>query len=196
MPHADSSLVPEEIKTKSQFWSHVYEQLETLLEGQRHWISNLANTSSLIYNALLAFPAHFGQDPDKAVNWCGFYIDSRLFPKSESYQSVATEQRLLLGPFCGKPACQFINVTPGKSRGVCADAFVHAETKLVPDVESYPGHIACDGDTKSEIVCPLLFGKTVLGVIDLDCLAEGGFDEEDQKGLEKIASLVVNACDW
>ncbi|KAF5380223.1 hypothetical protein D9757_008228 [Collybiopsis confluens] len=195
MPHADSSLVPEEIKTKAQFWTHVHGQLKILLEDQRHWVSNLANASSLIYNALLDFPTYFGPDAGKAVNWCGFYIDARLFPKPASGSGVI-EQRLLLGPFCGKPACQFINVIPGKSRGVCADAYMHRETKLVPDVESYPGHIACDGETRSEIVCPLVSGSTVLGVLDLDCLAPAGFDEEDQKGLEKIASLVVNACDW
>ncbi|KAE9393219.1 GAF domain-like protein [Gymnopus androsaceus JB14] len=195
MPHADSSLVPEEVKTKSQFWSHVYTQLEPLLDGQRNWVSNLANTSSLIYNALLAFPAHFGSEPEKAVNWCGFYIDSHRFPRSGTELHIKDE-RLLLGPFCGKPACQFINVTPGRSRGVCADAFMHAETKLVADVESYPGHIACDGETKSEIVCPLISGDQVVGVLDLDCLAMGGFDDEDREGLERIAALVVKACDW
>ncbi|KAJ3927560.1 MAG: GAF domain-like protein [Lentinula lateritia] len=194
MPHADSSLVPEEVKTKTQFWTHVHSQLESLLDGQRNWVSNLANTSSLIYNALLAFPTHFGPDSDKAVNWCGFYIDSTRFPKSTDWEVEGN--RLLLGPFCGKPACQFINVTPGKARGVCADAFMDAETKSVPDVDSYPGHIACDGETKSEIVCPLIHGNQVLGVLDLDCLAMCGFDEDDQKGLEKIVELVVNACDW
>jgi L-methionine (R)-S-oxide reductase len=108
--------------------------------------------------------------------------------------------QLLLGPFCGKPACQFIDTTPGKGRGVCADAFLSHRTIVVPDVERYPGHIACDGDTKSEIVCPLILrssGKEVgLGVFDLDCLAQGGFDDDDRTGLEKIAQLVVDACDW
>lgn len=108
--------------------------------------------------------------------------------------------QLLLGPFCGKPACQFINVAPGKARGVCAGAFIQQQTQLVPDVDSYPGHIACDGGTKSEIVCPLLLhteaGIHVLGVLDLDCLAISGFDEEDKSGLEKISKLLVKACDW
>jgi L-methionine (R)-S-oxide reductase len=114
-----------------------------------------------------------------------------------------TTSKLLLGPFCGKPACQFINTTPGKARGVCADAFLQRKTMLVPDVELYPGHIACDGDTKSEVVCPLILRSTgsnaevaVLGVLDMDCLAIGGFDEEDMKGLERITQLVVNSCDW
>jgi len=106
----------------------------------------------------------------------------------------------LLGPFCGKPACQFITTAPGKARGVCADAYVQRKTLVVADVDGYPGHIACDGETKSEIVVPLVLevaGQTiVLGVLDLDCLAIGGFDDEDQAGLEKIAKLVVNACNW
>ena len=108
--------------------------------------------------------------------------------------------RLLLGPFCGKPACQFIDTTPGKGRGVCADSFTSRKTLVVPNVDAYPGHIACDGGTKSEIVCPLILrtqGREVtLGVFDLDCLAQGGFDDDDKTGLEKIAQLVVDACDW
>jgi L-methionine (R)-S-oxide reductase len=115
-------------------------------------------------------------------------------------RTEAISQQLLLGPFCGKPACQFINTAPGKARGVCADAFLQKQTLVVPDVDAYPGHIACDGETKSEIVCPLIGtiqGKEVtLGVLDLDCLALGGFDESDKAGLEKIAQLVVSACDW
>lgn len=112
---------------------------------------------------------------------------------------VATDngkEVLLLGPFCGKPACQFINVSPGKARGVCADAFLQEKTLVVPDVNAYPGHIACDGETKSEIVIPLLVGGNRIGVLDLDCLELGGFDETDRVGLEKIARLVVNSCDW
>ena len=115
-----------------------------------------------------------------------------------SAASNPSSSRLLLGPFCGKPACQFINTTPG--RGVCAEAFLSRRTIVVPDVDAYPGHIACDGDTKSEIVCPLILkssGKEVgLGVFDLDCLAQSGFDDDDRTGLEKIAQLVVDACDW
>ncbi|KAJ7646738.1 GAF domain-like protein [Roridomyces roridus] len=190
MPHADSALVPDSITTKPEFWAHVYTQLDLLLDAkQRNWVPNLSNAASLIYNSLLAFHPHFGADT-RAVNWCGFYLDAQLFPIS------GVEQRLLLGPFNGRPACQYINTTPGKARGVCADAFIQGRTVLVPDVEAYPGHIACDGDTKSEIVCPLIAQSRVLGVLDLDCLAEQGFDEDDKAGLEKIAQLLVNACDW
>lgn len=138
----------------------------------------------------------------------GFYVDSRFYPTprlGSTQQPVgadaAVAEVLLLGPFCGKPACQLINVAPGKARGVCAGAFVQRTTLLVPDVDAYPGHIACDGETKSEVVCPLILrqdGKEdiVVGVFDLDCLALAGFNEDDKRGLEKIAELVVKACDW
>lgn len=97
--------------------------------------------------------------------------------------------RLLLEPFCGKPACRSIDTTPERGRGVCADAFMSRRTIVVPDVEGYPGHIACDGRTKSEIVCPLILrssGKEVgLGVFDLDCLTQADFDEDDRTGLRE-----------
>ncbi|KAI0268831.1 GAF domain nucleotide-binding protein [Gloeopeniophorella convolvens] len=204
MPHADSSLLPD--------------YLTALLDGQRDWVTNLANTSSLVYHSLLAFPT-FGNGPS-AVNWCepaypvtrsGFYVDASLFPTpkvhprgagadADSSAHAPGTSRLLLAPFCGKPACQYIETAPGRARGVCADAFVTRRTLLVRDVDAYPGHIACDGDTKSEIVCPLLLrsheGEVALGVLDLDCLALGGFDDDDRAGLERIARLVVDACDW
>jgi L-methionine (R)-S-oxide reductase len=184
----------------------------------------LANASSLIFNSLVAFPACFGNDGASTVNWCGacsataglflsvamsysyywwvlstgFYLDSHLFPYPRGATPPDSESnRLLLGPFCGKPACQFINTAPG--RGVCADAYLQRKTVLVEDVEKYPGHIACDGDTRSEIVCPLIrddgSGEAV-GVLDLDCLVLGGFDANDQAGLERICKLIVSACDW
>jgi L-methionine (R)-S-oxide reductase len=104
---------------------------------------------------------------------------------------------LLLGPFCGKPACQFIIVAPGTAQGVCADAFLQRQAVVVPNVEIYPGHIACDGETKSEIVIPLILqGGEVVGVLDLDCLALNGFNDEDKEGLEKIARLISDSSDW
>ncbi|KAF8070795.1 GAF domain-like protein [Lyophyllum atratum] len=203
MPHADSSLVPHSIKTKTEFWEHVYTQLELLLDGQRNWVTNTANASSLIFNSLLALPAFFGPDENKAVNWCGFYVVSHFFPAPRGATAagfVDDNKRLLLGPFCGKPACQFINVYP-KPRGVCAEAFNQRRTVVVPDVDIYPGHIACDGETKSEIVCPLIIKyedgtEETVGVLDLDCLAVGGFNADDEIGLNRISNLVVNACDW
>ncbi len=133
----------------------------------------------------------------------GFYIDSRLFPPprySSSQQLIDDSERLLLGPFCGKPACQFIATAPGKARGVCSDAYLQQNTLVVPNVDLYPGHIACDGDTKSEIVIPLIHEVgseiVVLGVLDLDCLSINGFDKDDQVGLERLVTLIVNACNW
>jgi L-methionine (R)-S-oxide reductase len=150
---------------------------------------------------------HRGQIDISLIGYIGFYIESSLFPPPRisridpSAADAPISRKMLLGPFCGKPACQFINITPGKSRGVCADAFLQRKTVIVLDVEQYPGHIACDGDTKSEIVCPLILrpnnsNAVTLGVLDIDCLVEGGFDEEDRKGLEKIVELVVESCDW
>ncbi|KAF9818128.1 hypothetical protein IEO21_02970 [Rhodonia placenta] len=202
MPHADSALVPHGLD-KAAFWDHVHDQLAALLEGQRNWVTNLANASSLIYNSLLAFEPYFGEK-ERAVNWCGFYIDSSLFPSPRISRADGNEadahSQLLLGPFCGKPACQFINITPGKARGVCADAFLGRQVIRVPNVDEYPGHIACDGETKSEIVCPLTLGangeEIAVGVLDLDCIAFGGFTEDDERGLKKIADLVVAASDW
>ncbi|KAI9067363.1 GAF domain nucleotide-binding protein [Trametes sanguinea] len=203
MPHADSAMIPSGLD-KPAFWEHVHEQLSYLLDGQRNWVTNLANASSLIYNSLLAFP-EFGTG-ERMVNWCGFYLNSELFPgprltatgKAEAQDDQPA--RLLLGPFCGKPACQLINVAPGRARGVCADAYCQRKTVLVQDVDAYPGHIACDGETKSEVVCPLLLTvngeEKAIGVLDLDCLALSGFNEQDRAGLEKIAKLVVDACDW
>ncbi|KAG6831723.1 hypothetical protein H0H87_004274 [Tephrocybe sp. NHM501043] len=203
MPHADASLVPGNIKTKKDFWEHVYMQLKFLLDGQRNWVTNLANASSQIYNSLQAFPSHFGKDGTRVVNWCGFYVLDDLFPAPRGVAatpSTDNHKRLLLGPFCGKPACQFISVHP-RPRGVCADAFNKRQTLLVPEVDLYPGHIACDGETKSEIVVPLLVLRPdgieeAVGVLDLDCLAVGGFDNDDEIGLNRIAKLVVSSCDW
>ncbi|KAG7098304.1 hypothetical protein E1B28_000265 [Marasmius oreades] len=194
--HSDE-LVPPEIKTKREFWTHVATQLEHLLTGQRNWVTNTSSASSLIYHSLQAFPRYFGTDENKAVNWVGVYVHSKYFPPSSD--DGPPENRLLLGPFCGKPACMLINATITPTRpnpGVCADGFIHAKSLLVPDVEQYPGHIACSALTKSEIVCPLFNGTTPVGVLDLDCLALGGFDQEDLSGLERCATLISQACDW
>jgi L-methionine (R)-S-oxide reductase len=125
-------------------------------------------------------------------------VESSHFPTPSGVdQKAKVYDRLLLGPFCGRPACQFINITPGKLRGVCADAFLQRRPLVVPNIDEYPGHIACDGETKSEIVIPLVL-KTgeAIGVLDLDCLALNGFSDEDKEGLEKIARLISDSSDW
>ncbi|KAF8511821.1 GAF domain-like protein [Hysterangium stoloniferum] len=192
MPHADSSCISLDITTKAAFYDHVAVQLEALLGGQRNWISNLSNAAALLYHSFLSFPSHFGAT-DRAVNWSGFYLEASMFPSAISEKSTA-QGLLLLGPFSGKPACQFIRAQAGK--GVCADAFVSQKTVIVENVEAYPGHIACDGGTKSEIVLPIMVNGAAVGVLDLDCLALGGFNEDDQNGLENIVRIIVNSCDW
>ncbi|KAJ3534147.1 hypothetical protein NMY22_g7046 [Coprinellus aureogranulatus] len=214
MPHADSAFLPDYIQTKSEFWDHVHSQLEALLEGQRCRICRtLPLFSTVRYSpspntSAIQNVQSTGQASCTYTGIClytyvrlGFYIRGDFFPTPRiSGKTPLPNDQLLLGPFCGKPACQFIPVAPGKERGVCAAAYVKQQTIVVPDVEAYPGHIACDGETKSEIVCPLILEHdskvTLLGVLDLDCLALNGFGEEDRVGLEKIAKLVVNSSDW
>lgn len=166
------------------------------------WLPSLCRVLITVYCAPLTFVHCI----------LGFYIDGSLFPTSRihaqhglgetaPYDSDETDkQRLLLGPFCGKPACQFINVTPGKARGVCADAFVKQRSILVEDVNMYPGHIACDAETSSELVCPLVLylqgNRIPIGVLDMDSVGLGGFDEDDRIGAERVTRLVVNSCDW
>lgn len=115
--------------------------------------SNLANASSLLWHAYAALP-----EPSSSVNWAGFYIRSDLFPSRASSQSSTTasvppsERKLLLGPFQGKTACQEIRF----GKGVCGTAALKKETVVVPDVLEFPGHIACDAESRSEIVVPIL----------------------------------------
>jgi L-methionine (R)-S-oxide reductase len=113
--------------------------------------------------------------------WLGFYI---LDP--------STPNQLILGPFHGKVACQTIKF----GKGVCGTAAEKMETQLVPDVEAFPGHIACDEDSKSEIVVPISVQGKIVGIIDLDCAEIRGFDEVDGRGLEELAGLLGKACDW
>jgi L-methionine (R)-S-oxide reductase len=106
------------------------------------------------------------------------------------------KQQLILGPFQGKVACQTIAF----GRGVCGTAASTQTTQLIPDVEQFPGHIACDGDSKSEIVVPILAGegdsRKVVGIIDVDCAVLSGFDEVDRKYLEQLAELLGRSCAW
>jgi putative methionine-R-sulfoxide reductase with GAF domain len=117
----------------------------------------------------------------------GFYtLDPQDTPKPQ----------LILGPFQGKVACQTIAF----GRGVCGAAAASRETQLVPDVEKFPGHIACDGDSKSEIVVPIVAkkgtGTKLVAIIDIDCAEVDGFDEVDKKYLEQLAAIIGEGCDW
>lgn len=151
---------------KAAGYRELEQQLSALLHGERDAIANLANAAALIYQSL----------PD--LNWVGFY---RL---------VGTE--LVLGPFQGKPAC--VRIPVGK--GVCGTAAARRETVLVPDVHEFPGHIACDVASRSEIVVPLIKDGKLLGVLDLDSPRAGRFDALDQSGLEALTALLLAATDW
>ncbi|OAA42099.1 GAF domain nucleotide-binding protein [Metarhizium rileyi] len=144
---------------------------------------NLANAASLLWHAYKSLPS-----PSKEVNWAGFYV----------LDASCTKPQLILGPFQGKVACQTIQF----GRGVCGVAAATKTTQLVADVDKFPGHIACDGDSKSEIVVPILGDvhgsgvKKVVAIIDVDCTVENGFDDLDRKHLEELARLLGRSCDW
>jgi len=125
--------------------------------------------------------AYSGRKPNSLDHRLGFYV---LDPHRS--------EQLILGPFHGKVACQTIAF----SKGVCGAAAVTGITQLVPDVEAFPGHIACDGDSRSEIVVPVKVDGTVVAIIDIDCAVMNGFDKEDRKGLEDLAELLSKSCDW
>jgi L-methionine (R)-S-oxide reductase len=147
----------------------MYRELELefagLLAGERDGLANCANLAALIYHAL----------PD--LNWAGFYF--------------ARGSELVLGPFQGKVACVRIEL----GRGVCGTAAQRRETLIVPDVHAFPGHIACDAASRSEIVVPLLRSGRALGVLDLDSPIEGRFDREDANGLEALAEKLLQGSD-
>ncbi|KAI3326153.1 GAF domain-like protein [Xylariaceae sp. AK1471] len=181
MVHADASNFVEGV-TKEAAYEQVLSQAEGLLDGQRNWVCNLANTASLLWHAYKSLPF-----PSSQVNWAGFYT---LDPQKTA------EPQLILGPFQGKVACQTIAF----GRGVCGTAASSQTTQLVPDVEKFPGHIACDGDSKSEIVVPIIAGdgysSKVVAIIDIDCAVFNGFDGVDKKYLEQLAELLGRSCDW
>ena len=146
--------------------SGLVEQARALLAGQRDLVANAANLSSLLFHGL------------EGLNWAGFY-----FLKGEE---------LIVGPFQGKPAC----VTIPLGRGVCGTAAASRKVQRVADVHAFEGHIACDADSRSEIVVPLIFEGTVRGVLDLDSPLPNRFSREDEKLLQAIADLFVDSVDW
>ncbi|KAJ8114586.1 hypothetical protein OPT61_g3570 [Boeremia exigua] len=147
-----------------------------MCNAQRRLRPNLSNAASLLWHAYHSLPG-----PSSSVNWSGFYFTNPSNPK-----------QLLLGPFHGQVACQTIAF----GRGVCGAAAQTKQTQLVADVEKFPGHIACDGASKSEIVVPVIQDGKVVAIIDIDCAEENGFIEEDQKALEELAALLAESCDF
>lgn len=153
--------------TKPEFYADLGGQLAALLSGETDPIANAANTAALLFH----------QIPD--LNWAGFYF-------------LQSETELVLGPFQGKPACVRIIV----GRGVCGTAVERGASVLVEDVYAFPGHIACDMDSRSELVVPLLRDGSVFGVLDLDSPLTSRFDADDQAGIETVAAIYMGKSDW
>jgi GAF domain-containing protein len=151
---------------KPEFYRALGRQVDALLDGEHDPIANAANISALLFQVM----------PD--LNWAGFYF--------------MREGELVLGPFQGKPACVRIPV----GRGVCGAAVERRASVVVPDVNAFPGHIACDSASRSELVVPLMAGGTVLGVLDLDSPRPGRFDEGDRAGCEELARIYLSASDF
>jgi len=146
---------------KPTLYAELAEQLGGLLAGETDFIANAANTAALIFNGL----------PD--LNWAGFYL--------------LKAGELVLGPFQGKPAC--VRIAIGK--GVCGTAVARRESVLVEDVEFFPGHIACDAASRSELVVPLIRDGVVIGVLDLDAPLPSRFDEDDRAGCEELIRIFL-----
>jgi len=153
---------------KQIFYTDLDKQLSGLLAGERDFVANAANLSSLIFLML----------PD--LNWAGFYL--------------MRGNDLLLGPFQGKPACVRIPVHP-QPRGVCGAAALQRTTQRVANVHDFPGHIACDSASNSEIVVPLIADSKVFGVLDIDSPRLDRFDADDQAGIEQLVRTFLNMTD-
>ncbi|MCD0505381.1 GAF domain-containing protein [Bordetella petrii] len=148
---------------KPRFYAELAAQARALLEGETDRIANAANLAALAYQAL------------PRINWAGFYFyDGR---------------ELVLGPFQGKPAC--VRIALG--RGVCGAAASQRQTQLVADVHAFPGHIACDAASRSEIVVPLVLGDELLGVWDVDSPEPGRFDQDDRQGMQALCAVFLES---
>jgi len=149
--------------SKAEQYAQLLEQARALLLGERDRVANAANLSALVYHAL------------PALNWVGFYFhDGR---------------ELVVGPFQGQPAC--VRIALG--RGVCGTAAVTRQIQRVADVHAFPGHIACDSASRSELVVPLYEGDALVGVFDLDSPEPARFDEDDAAGLAALAALYLES---
>ena len=154
---------PLRAASKAEQYAELAEQARGLLHGERDRIANAANFAALVYQSL----------PD--LNWAGFYF----FDGNE----------LVVGPFQGRPAC--VRIALGK--GVCGTAAQTRQTQVVGDVHAFPGHIACDAASRSEIVVPLYAGEQLIGVWDVDSPQLARFDDEDRAGMERLANLFVDS---
>jgi GAF domain-containing protein len=147
---------------KAELYRELVEAADSLTAGEPDAVANMANLAALLWQFV----------PE--LNWAGFY---RLI-----------DGELVLGPFAGKPAC--IRIAPGQ--GVCGTAAQTRETQLVRDVHAFPGHIACDAASRSELVVPVIRGGAVIAVIDLDSPRPARFDAEDAAGIEALAARIAD----
>jgi GAF domain-containing protein len=152
---------PDPDATKAKLYDELEQSAAALIQGEHDAVANMANLAALLWMSL------------PRLNWAGFYR--------------AIDSELVLGPFIGRPAC--IRIAIGT--GVCGAAFATATTQLVPDVHAFPGHIACDALTQSELVVPILCDGQVRAVIDLDSPELSRFDEEDAAGIERFARVAA-----
>lgn len=159
-------------ENKKELYFLLQEQLKALTDGEPHPIPNLANASALLFYAL------------KDINWAGFYIVET--------DEVTKKDYLLLGPFQGKTAC----IRIPKGRGVCGTALATDEIQLVKNVHEFPGHIACDSASNSEIVIPIHKNNKVVAVLDIDSPIINRFDEEDKEGLLDFVQILEETCDF
>ncbi len=146
---------------KEAMYADLRAQLQGLVHGESDWIANTANFSSLIFCTM------------PGLNWAGFYF-------------LKTEDELVLGPFQGKPACIRIK----KGRGVCGSTVVKGEPIVVPDVHAFPGHIACDANSRAELVVPVFSKGEIIGVFDLDSPQPNRFDQTDAEGIKSLLRIL------
>src|SRR5947209_77347 len=150
-----------DFEDKPRDYARLLAELNGLLAGEHDFVANAANTAALLFDAL------------PGINWAGFYFWK--------------EGELVVGPFQGKPAC--VRIALG--RGACGTAAAERRTLVVPDVHAFPGHIACDVASRSELVVPLLRSDALVGVLDLDSPQPARFDEADARGLEAVAAAFL-----
>jgi GAF domain-containing protein len=158
---SDAAYRTDSREAKETMYADLRSQLGGLLHGETDWIANTANFSSLVFNTM----------PN--LNWAGFYF-------------LPTPDELELGPFQGKPACIRIK----RGRGVCGSTVEKGESIVVADVHAFPGHIACDAASRSELVVPVFVDGQVAGVFDLDSPLPNRFDDVDARGIESLVKIL------
>jgi GAF domain-containing protein len=151
---------------KEEKLKEMNQALKALIEPEGDWLANLANSSAILFEMM------------DDLNWAGFYIWKN--------------EQLVLGPFQGKTACVRID----EDQGVCGTAYSQRKIMLVEDVQEFPGHIACDPDSRSEIVLPVIVGGEVIAVLDIDSPQKARFDELDRKYLKEFVDILVDETNF